>query len=87
MTLYHVNWCPECAIVREKLATLGIPYEDVLVPDMRPMRRQVFDVSGQYYVPVLVDGETVLTDTWEILRYLEERPAHIPQREASGGRS
>jgi glutathione S-transferase len=73
MTLYHVNWCPECAIVREKLATLGIQYDDVVVPDFRPMRKQVFEVSGQYYVPVLVDGDAVLTDTRDILRYLDER--------------
>lgn len=85
MTLYHVNWCPECAIVREKLASLGISYEDVLVPDIRPMRRQVFDVSGQYYVPVLVDGETILTDTWEILRYLEEHPAEEGERRGVRG--
>jgi glutathione S-transferase len=72
MTLYHVNWCPECAVVCEKLAALGVEYEDVLVPDVQPMRTQVFEVSGQYYVPVLVDGETVLTETGDILRYLDE---------------
>ncbi|WP_447979215.1 glutathione S-transferase N-terminal domain-containing protein [Candidatus Nitrospira bockiana] len=73
MTLYHVHWCPECALVREKLAALRVAYEDVVVPDVRPLRRQVFDVSGQYYVPVLKDGDTVLTETRDILAYLEER--------------
>ena len=72
MTLYHVNWCHECAIVREKLDALGIPYEGVVVPDLRPFRKQVFEVSGQYYVPVLKDGDTVLTETREILAYLDE---------------
>lgn len=71
MTLYHVTWCPECAIVRQKLEALGVPYESVLVPDFRPRRQQVYDVSGQYYVPVLKDGETVLTETRDILEYLE----------------
>lgn len=80
MTLYRVNWCPECAIVREKLATLGIQYDDVVVPDFRPMRKQVFEVSGQYYVPVLMDGDTVLTETWDILRYLDERHANSAER-------
>lgn len=73
LTLYHVNWCPECTTVREKLEALGIPYESVLVPDLRPFRKQVYEVSGQYYVPVLKDGEAVLTETREILRHLEER--------------
>lgn len=78
MILYHVSWCPECALVRDKLAELNIPYEDIVVPDFRPLRRQVHEVSGQYYVPVLKDGDTVLTETWEIL-------AHLDQRYGAGG--
>lgn len=72
LTLYSVRWCPECAIVRGKLAELGLRYEEVAVPDERPQRRQVYEVSGQYYVPVLKDGDTVLTETWEILEHLDE---------------
>lgn len=72
LTLYHVSWCPECAIVRDKLTALNLPYEDVIVPDFRPSRQQVFDVSGQYYVPVLKDGETVLTETREIVAHLDK---------------
>jgi len=82
LTLYHVNWCPECATVREKLEALGIPYEGVLVPDFRPFRQQVYDISGQYYVPVLKDGETILTETHEILAYLEKE--YGEQRTAQG---
>ena len=73
LTLYHVSWCPECAAVREKLDALGLPYESVVVPDFRPFRKQVYEVSGQYYVPVLKDDEKVLTETPEILAHLEER--------------
>ncbi len=75
LTLYHVSWCPECALVRERLADLGLSYEDVVVPDFRPMRKQVHDVSGQYYVPVLKDGDRVFTETGEILQHLETRYA------------
>jgi glutathione S-transferase len=78
MTLYHVRWCPECQIVKQKLdelglpyEELGLPYEDVIVPDMRPHRAQVYAVSGQYYVPVLKDGDTVLSETRDILSHLE----------------
>jgi len=73
MTLYYVEWCPECETVRRKLAELSLPYEDIVVPDFRPMRKQVFEVSGQYYVPVLQDGDTVLTETHEILVHLERK--------------
>ncbi len=52
----------------------------MIVPDFRPFRRQVYEVSGQYYVPVLVDGDTVLTETEDILAYLDEYPLN-PQSE------
>ncbi len=71
IALYHVEWCPECALVREKLAELDVRYDDILVPDARPMRQAVYDVSGQSYVPVLTDGDKVLTETREILAYLD----------------
>jgi mycoredoxin len=71
LAFYHVTWCPECQVVREKLDELGLPYESVIVPDLRPLRRQVYEVSGQYYVPVLKDGDTVLSETGDILSYLE----------------
>ena len=71
MTLYHTEWCPECAVVRNKLSELNIEYESIIVPDVRPFRKQVHEVSGQYYVPVLVDGRTVLTETGDILKYLD----------------
>ncbi len=83
MTLYHVHWCPECAVVRQKLAELGVDYEDVVVPDFRPLRKQVYDISGQYYVPVLKDGDTVLTETQDILAYLETK--YSKRRIAGGG--
>ena len=73
MKLYHVNWCPECITVREKLDELGVSYESVIVPDSRPQRSEVFEASGQYYVPVLSDGDKVLSETDEILSYLQSK--------------
>jgi glutathione S-transferase len=73
MTLYHVSWCPECDVVRRKLAELNLSYEDVVVPDLRPQRKEVFAVSGQYYVPVLRDGDVVLSETDAILDHLERK--------------
>ncbi len=72
MTLYHVTWCPDCDVVRRKLADLHVEYEQVIVPDFRPMRKVVQEVSGQYYVPVLKDGDIVLTETDDILDYLDK---------------
>jgi len=72
LTLYHVAWCPDCRVVRQKLADLHIEYEQVIVPDIRPMRKVVQEVSGQYYVPVLKDGNIVLTEADDILDYLDK---------------
>jgi glutathione S-transferase len=74
MRFFHTEWCPECVLVREKLEELALSYESVIVSDFRPFRKQVYEVSGQYYVPVLVDGDTVLTETQDILAYLDEYP-------------
>ena len=71
MKLYHTEWCPECEMVRQKLAEQGIAYENEIVPDVHPFRKSVYEASGQYYVPVLVDGETVLTETADIIQYLD----------------
>ena len=73
MTLYHVQWCPECEIVRQKLADLQLPYDEVVVPDFRPQRKEVFAVSGQYFVPVLQDGDVVLSETDAILAHLDSK--------------
>ena len=33
MTLYSVDWCPECIMVKRKLAVLGVAYDEVTVGD------------------------------------------------------
>jgi glutathione S-transferase len=72
LTLYHVTWCAECEEVRQKLADLHVEFEHVVVPDVRRMRKVVQEVSGQYYVPVLKDGDVVLTETDDILNHLDK---------------
>jgi mycoredoxin len=80
MKLYHVVWCPECVTVRAKLDELGVSYESVIVPDSRPQRSEVFEASGQYYVPVLRDGDKVLSETDDILSYLESNYSQKSRR-------
>ena len=71
MTLYHTEWCPECEVVRSKLSEFDLHYKSIIVPDVQSFRKQLHEVSGQYYVPVLIDGETVLTETNDILQHLD----------------
>lgn len=73
MKLYHLEGCPYCSMVTEKLDALGLRYEKIEVPGWRGARKEVFEVSGQYTVPVLVDGDQVFDDEETILPYLEEK--------------
>lgn len=73
MKLYQFEQCPYCKMVREKLTELQISYINVNVPRNREDRMEVFEVSGQHAVPVLVDGDTVLDDEEKIIPYLDEK--------------
>jgi len=73
MTLYNLGPCPYCRMVRDKLKTLGLEYEIIDVPGRHQDRKEVFAVSGQYLVPVLLDGDIMLDDEEKILSYLEAR--------------
>lgn len=60
-------------MVKDFLAERGISYESVLVPAERSARSEVMAISGQPFVPVLVDGDVVLDDENEILKYLQQK--------------
>lgn len=80
MTLYNLEPCPYCRIVRDKLRALGLEYETIEVPVYRGDRRKVFEVSRQYLVPVLVDGDEIIDDEDKILVYLEEKYGTVAKR-------
>ncbi|MBM3269357.1 MAG: glutathione S-transferase N-terminal domain-containing protein [Candidatus Sericytochromatia bacterium] len=71
MTLYQYEGCGYCRMVRQKMSELLLTYVNVNVPVDRRSRTEVMAVSGQDTVPVLVDGEVVLSDEDDILEYLE----------------
>ncbi|MBI3805262.1 MAG: glutathione S-transferase N-terminal domain-containing protein [Nitrospirae bacterium] len=73
MKLYNLESCPYCKMVRDKLEDLELEYEKVEVPSHRSSRKEVFEVSGQYLVPVLVDQGVILDDEDEIIAYLDEK--------------
>lgn len=76
--LYNLQSCGYCRMVRQKLEELGLEYEKIEVPPYRPNRKEVFEVSGQYLVPVLVDGDIILDDEDEIIAYLEKKYGQQP---------
>ena len=59
-------------MVRSVLKQLELDYETIDVPWPHNERAEVYKVSGQNMVPVLVDGDVVLSDEYEIIDYLKK---------------
>jgi glutaredoxin 3 len=72
MKLYNIDGCGYCAMVRSVLKQLDLDCETVDVPWSHHERSEVYQVSGQNTVPVLVDGEVILSDEYEIIDYLKK---------------
>ncbi|MPN47508.1 hypothetical protein SDC9_195110 [bioreactor metagenome] len=70
IVLYNNEFCMECRVVREKLAELQLTYLCVNVNPLKKERHEVCRLTNQYLVPVLVDGDKILTARDNILEYL-----------------
>jgi hypothetical protein len=69
-----LRFSPYCWRTRMALAHKGLAVETV---PWRFTDKDVIAFSGQGRVPVIRDGETVISDSWAIADYLE---AHYPER-------
>jgi glutaredoxin 3 len=67
------NWLCRCGTVARRLQKSGIDYDEVRVPQRRSQRLEILELTGQTWVPVLVDGEEVVSDSHRILEYLSSR--------------
>jgi glutaredoxin/uncharacterized protein (DUF302 family) len=79
MKLYQAEWCPFSHRVRAKLTELGINYEIVNVSASTKKREELEEVAGTRAIPVLVDGEKVITDSDEAISYLEHKYETDPE--------
>ncbi len=75
MKVYSVRYSTNCERIALAAGHKGLELEWIEVP--YDDRGEVERVSGQSLVPVLVDGDTVLHDSPEIMRRLDER---FPER-------
>jgi glutaredoxin/uncharacterized protein (DUF302 family) len=73
MQLYQAEWCPFSHRVRAKLTELGIDYEVVNVSASARERRELEEIAGTKAIPVLVDGERIISDSGEAISYLEQK--------------
>jgi glutaredoxin len=79
MKLYQAEWCPFSHRVRAKLTELGIDYEVVNVSASSENREELEEVAGTKGIPVLVDGERIISDSGEAISYLEQRYETDPE--------
>ena len=79
------RFSPYCWRIKMALSHKGLPYDTV---PWRFTDKDVIAFSGQGFVPVLVDGGKVVSDSWNIAIYLED---HYPDRPSlfhgDGGRA
>ena len=80
MKLYQAEWCPFSHRVRAKLTELGIDYEIVNVSASAKDREELEEVAETRAIPVLVDGERVITDSGEAISYLEHKYETDPEK-------
>ena len=62
--------CP-CGAVARRLGKRGVEYETRRVPYKRSARPEIEELTRQRRVPVLVDGDEVISDSKRILQYLD----------------
>jgi glutathione S-transferase len=62
--------CP-CGAVARRLNKLGVEYRTERVKRRRAQRPEIVELTKKAYVPVLVDGEEVVSDSRRILQYLD----------------
>ena len=79
MRLYQAEWCPFSHRVRAKLTELGIDYEIVNVSASGKRRAELEEVAGTKAIPVLVDGDRIITDSDEAISYLEHNYETDPE--------
>lgn len=81
--------CP-CGAVERRLRKLGLEHETERVPYNRRRRPEIEELTSQRRVPVLVDGDEVISDSKRILQYLDwkygsEEPGEADEGEEPDG--
>jgi glutathione S-transferase len=75
--------CP-CGAVERRLTKVGIEHRTERVSQRRSERPEIEELTGQKRVPVLVDGDEVISDSKRIMEYLEHTRGNT-EEEREGG--
>jgi len=60
-----------CGVVARRLRRSGVKFSEVRVPFLKRQRPEVYELTGQRWVPVLINGEDVVHDSHRILEYID----------------
>src|SRR5436190_24284464 len=81
--------CP-CGAAARRLRKLGLEYRTERVRRRRANRPEIVELTGMPFVPVLVDGDEVVSDSKRILQFLDWRYAgagHVDEASLAGSGS
>ena len=79
------RFSPYCWRVKMALAHKRLPFDTI---PWRFVEKDAIAFSGQTRVPVLIDGDQVVSDSWKIATYLEDNYADRPSLfRGDGGRA
>ena len=76
--------CP-CGAVERRLTKLGVGHRTERVSQRRSERPEIEELTGQKRVPVLVDGDEVISDSKRIIEYLEHTRANADENGEARG--
>jgi glutathione S-transferase len=65
------DWLCPCGKCARRLRAAGVAFDEVRVPALKRDRDEVDELTGQRFVPVLVDGDEVVHDSHRIVEYVE----------------
>jgi glutaredoxin 3 len=69
--MYTTQWCGYCVRAKTLLDSKHLAYEEIFLDDDPAFRQKIFDLSGQWTVPlILIDGEPIggYTELWGLAR-------------------
>lgn len=80
-TLYTTPFCGYCERVKDELERRELAYDEITVSWNRSQRDEIFQLSRQRQVPVLVDEDEVIHDSSRILEHLRRKyPTNVRRR-------
>jgi glutathione S-transferase len=72
------DWLCPCGRVARRLRAAGIEYAEERVAVRKRDRDDVEELTGQRWVPVLIDGENVICDSHRIVEFVDHVEARRP---------